>query len=100
MAILENIFGTNLANKPTDETFAYTLMAGAAASAISYLTATLDSTTPDVRRMLNAYTNEIIKEHEALATLSVSKGWFKPYESPIEQLQISVEHSKSMIQPK
>ncbi|MFZ5989559.1 MAG: spore coat protein [Bacillota bacterium] len=96
-SIIENIFGGNGVSKPTDETMVYSLMAGAAAAATAYLTATLDSTTPEVKRLLNDYTNQVILGHEALTTLAINKGWYLPYEAPIKQLQISLENSQEIM---
>lgn len=93
-SILENIFGQNM-SKPTDETIAYNLMAGAAAAATAYLTATLDTVTPELRRLLNDYTNQIILQHGTLTKLAVEKGWFLPYETPMKQLQISLANTQS-----
>lgn len=92
-SILENIFGQNM-SKPTDETIAYNLMAGAAAAATAYLTATLDTVTPELRRLLNDYTNQIILQHGTLTKLAVEKGWFLPYETPMKQLQISLANTQ------
>ncbi|GAE89295.1 spore coat protein [Acetivibrio straminisolvens] len=96
-SILENIFGGN-ANKPTDETIAYSLLAGAAAAATAYLTATLDTVTPELRRLLNDYTNQVILQHGALSKLAVEKRWFSPYESPIKQLETSISNAQSVIE--
>lgn len=97
---MASLFGSlfnNPANRPTDETIAFNLMAAKAASATAYLTATLDSITPEVRRILHDYTNQIVMEHETLSTLAINKGWFIPYESPMKQLQASFDHTRDLV---
>jgi len=84
-------------SKPTDETIAYNLMAGAAAAATAYLTATLDTVTPELRRLLNDYTNQIILQHGTLTKLRW-KRMVLPYETPMKQLQISLANTQSIIE--
>lgn len=99
-SIINNILGgagNKSSNRPTDETLIYSLMAATAAASTAYLTATLDASTPEVRRMLHDYTNQMVTHHEELTKLAVKKGWYLPYEAPLKQLQISYNNTQDVI---
>ena len=95
-SIMENIFGT-VTNKSADETLAYSAMSAAASSSLAYLGATLESTTPEVRRIFSEYTTQSVMSHEAITGLCIKKGWLSPYETPINQLGSTYTESQSVI---
>jgi spore coat protein CotF len=72
-----------------DATLGLNAMNAAAASAGAYLTATLEATTPEVRRLFGEYLNQSLMAHETLTGLAVKRNWLKPYESAEDQLKIS-----------
>lgn len=95
--IMENIFG-KVTNKSADETLAFSAMSTAAASAATYLGATLEATTPEVRRLFSEYTTQSVMSHEAITALSIKKGWISPYETPSTQLQTSYQQSQEVLE--
>ncbi len=94
--LLNSIFGSTI-NKSADETMAFNAMAGAAGKAQAYLAATLEATTPEVRRLFSEYTTQSVMGHEALTALSLKKGWVHPYDEPTKQLQTSFQQSRSIV---
>jgi len=95
-SFIGSIFGTQ-ADKSADETIGLNAMSAAAASATAYLTATLEATTPEVRRLFSEYTTQSVLGHEALMALAVKKGWLRPYDTPAQQLQETVQQSHSVL---
>jgi spore coat protein CotF len=87
---------SNASNQSADNTIALNAMAAAAASCTAYLTATLEATTPEVRRLFSEYTTQSVIGHEAITALSIKKGWMSPDDSPTKQLQTSVNESVSV----
>jgi hypothetical protein len=73
------------------------IVAAVKASAMAYLTATLESATPELRRLYGEYMAQSITGHESLIQLSVNKGWYKPYDAPENQLQASFSQSQQVI---
>jgi spore coat protein CotF len=95
-SILGNIFGATT-DKSADETLAFNAIASTAASANAYLAATLEATTPEVRRLFAEYTTQSVMANEVLNNLAIKKGWVSPYETPVNQLQSSVKNSQLAI---
>lgn len=94
--LMGSFFG-NTANKSADETMAATAINGANTSATAYLAATLDSTTPEVRRLFSEYCMQSITGQEVLVGLAIKKGWNSPYDTPVSQLESSVQQSQSVL---
>jgi len=88
-------FFSSATDKSPDETIALTSMAGAAGAAAAYLGATLEATTPEVRRLFSEYCTQSVLGHEALTALSIAKNWYNPNAGPEQQLQTSVSKSRS-----
>ena len=97
MANLIGNFFESSTNRPADETLAKSTMGAAAATAQAYLTATLTSTTPEVRRLFSEYTTEAMIGHESITSLCLAKGWIKPYDAPQTQLKTSIDQSQQII---
>jgi len=95
-SIIGSIFGTQ-ADKSADETLGFNAMSAAAASATAYLAATLEATTPEVRRLFSEYTTQNVLGHEAIMAFAVQKGWVKPYDAPAQQLQETVQQSQAAL---
>lgn len=94
MANLMGSFFGNTTNKSPDETIAMTSMAGAAAASAAYLGATLEATTPEVRRLFSEYTTQSVMSHGAITALAITKRWYNPNEGPEQQLQSSIAKSR------
>jgi spore coat protein CotF len=95
-SIVESIFkdttGTNL-----DATLGMNAVNAASASSGAYLTATLEATTPEVRRLFSEYLSQAVIGQEGLVNLALQRGWLRPYESPESQLKMSYQESESVI---
>jgi len=88
-------FFSNTTDKSPDETIALTSMAGAAGSAAAYLGATLEATTPEVRRLFSEYCTQSVMGHGTITGLAMTKRWYNPNANPAEQLQASVSKSQT-----
>ena len=55
--------------------------------------ATLVSATPEVQRMFSEFLTQSIMSHESLTNLAIKKGWYKPYQSPDEQITQAYEQA-------
>ncbi len=97
MSNLINRFFGAAADQPADQTFSYSLMASAAAGAQGYLAATLIATTPELRSILSSFVSQKVMEHEALASLMISRNWMNPYDEPNKQLEASFHQSQSIL---
>ena len=95
-SFMDNMFKTTT-NKSSDENVAFFSLAGLAASSTAYLAATLEASTPEIRRLFSEYTTQNVMAHGALTEFVINKGWYVPYESPDMQLQSSIDVSQSVI---
>lgn len=84
--IISNFFSQST-DRSADETLAYTSMASAAAAAGTYLAATLQATTPELRAILSGLLSQKILEHETLTSYVINKGMMNPYDDPRKQLE-------------
>jgi spore coat protein CotF len=96
---LSNWF-SNDTNQSADSTIALNSISATAASASSYLMATLEATTPEVRRLFSEYTTQSVLANEAITALAVTKNWMNPYQLPVTQLQESVTQSSNVLENK
>jgi spore coat protein CotF len=94
-SLLGAIFGD--VSMPKDSVIANDMLAGAKAGAAAYLAASLESATPEVRRLFSQYSAQIAQGHEALTELAVKKGWYKPYDAPADQLQETFHQSQGVL---
>lgn len=101
-SILETIFNPADATGISDinKTLALNSIGTAAASAGAYLTATLEATTPEVRRLFGEYLTQCLLAHETITGLAIKRDWIKPYESPEIQLSTSYQESEKALSGK
>lgn len=92
----DDLFGST-ANTSADSTIALNSISATANAASAYLLATLESTTPEVRRLFSEYTTQSVMANENLMELAVNKNWMNPYQCPETQLQQSLSQSSSVI---
>jgi spore coat protein CotF len=95
-SLINTLLGKENAQQ-SDQVIANSALAAVKASAMAYLTATLESATPELRRLYGEYMAQSITGHESLIQLSVNKGWYKPYDAPENQLQASFSQSQQVI---
>ena len=98
MASLVGNFFQNMADASADETLALSALGGAAASAGAYLNATLQATTPEVRRLFADYLLQTITGQEALIGLALKEGWIAPYENQENQIQIAYSQAQNILE--
>ena len=99
MGFMDQVFGGNTqnGNRSIDETLALNSKAGIAAAANAYLTATLEATTPEVRRLFSDMAAQCVIGQESLVELSLERGWVKPYDAPINQLNTTLQQSSDIV---
>jgi spore coat protein CotF len=95
-ALLNMLLGKENAQQ-SDQVIANTGLAAAKSAASAYLLATLESATPELRRLYGEYLNQAIAGHATLLKLAVEKGWYKPYDAPESQLQMSFQQSQQLL---
>ena len=80
-----------------DKYFALNMLGGSKASAQAYLTATLESATPEIRHLYSGFCTQITQAHEAMTALCIEKGWYHAYGQPVDQLKQSINDSMNVI---
>jgi spore coat protein CotF len=95
-SLMGSFFGQET-NKSADETMAVNGLGVLSASALAYFAATLESVTPEVRRLFNDYCSQNLMAQEALNALALKKGWIIPYEKSQTQLENSINESMSVL---
>jgi spore coat protein CotF len=93
VSLLQNLMGTP-GTKLNDEVIANDALMGMKGGAVAYLGATLESATPEVRRMYSEYLSQLVMAHEAMTGLAVKKGWYHPYLNTEEQLKQTYQQSE------
>jgi spore coat protein CotF len=81
----------------SNEVIANTALAATKANATAYFAASMESATPEVRRLYEEYMAQAMASHGALTQLAVTKGWYKPYDLPENQLKMTYDQSQQMI---
>ncbi|MGI6113789.1 MAG: spore coat protein [Mahellales bacterium] len=80
-----------------DQVIAMDMLAGAKGGASAYLTAALEASTPEVKRMYSEYVTQYLMAHQSITELCIKNGWYKPYEQPDTQLAQAYSFSKELI---
>lgn len=96
MAITDILTGGNMSldDKVISDSI---LMAGKGASTM-YLNAILESSTPELRSIYSQGLGEILNGHAAATAIAVNNGWYKPYDSPDQQLADTFKQTVSSVQ--
>ena len=86
--MMKNLINTVLGSDAhlSDEMLANISLQGAKGTSAAYLTATLESATPEVRRMFSEFLTQSVMSHDSLTNMAIKKGWYKPYQNPDEQV--------------
>ncbi|MFZ5643625.1 MAG: spore coat protein [Bacillota bacterium] len=95
--LFQNLMGNESDFKINDQVIGNDSLMGLKGSAMAYLGATLESVTPEVRRMYSDFLTETVLAHEAMTALTVKKGWYKPYLAPEEQITETYKQSEWVI---
>lgn len=80
-----------------DEIIASDMLAGAKGGANAYLNAALAAPTPELRAMYSSSLTQVLTGYNALADLSINRGWEKPYNDPVQQLSEAFAKSKTTV---
>lgn len=96
-SIIGSMF-SNATDMSSDKVIAYNASAGAATAAQAYMSATIVSTTPEIRRLFSEYMTQSLMGHEALMGLMVKNEWTKPYDTASSQLQNALQQSQPVVQ--
>ncbi|MGI5920529.1 MAG: spore coat protein [Syntrophomonadaceae bacterium] len=97
MANLIGQFFNDITDQSLDQTLSLSAMATAAAGAQLYLSATLASTTPELRAVLAGFVAQKTAEHEAITNYIMNRGWMNPYDDPTKQLETCYQESQSVL---
>jgi len=96
MGMMKNFFGDD--SLTDDKYIALNLLGGGKASAAAYLSATLESATPELRHLYSGFCTSITQSHEALTALAIEKGWYSAYGEPKTTLKEVVHDSMKITQ--
>lgn len=95
MSILDNI--TRNVSNISDEVICNDMLMGSKGAAAMYLSAILESATPELKSMYSGSLNQILEGHAATTAIAVNHDWYKPYEKPEQQLADAYKDSVSII---
>ncbi|MDF2674098.1 MAG: hypothetical protein K0R09_2366 [Clostridiales bacterium] len=96
-SLINNILGNDKnALQMGNEVIVMDMLSGTKAAASAYLTAALESATPELKAMYSSSVNEMLKAHSELTNLAVEKKWYKPYDKPEQQLADVYKQSVSI----
>ncbi|KUO52895.1 MAG: hypothetical protein APF76_14820 [Desulfitibacter sp. BRH_c19] len=80
--------------KLSDKVIVNDALMGLKGLSTGYLGATLESCTPEVRRLHSEYLTQSVLAHEGLTALAIKKGWYQPYNHPEEQISQAIQDSQ------
>lgn len=95
MGLMKNFFGDD--SLTDDKYLALSMMGSAKFAAASYLAATLEAATPEIRHLYSGFCTQITQAHEGMTSLAVQKGWYSAYGEPKAQLQEVIKDSMKVI---
>ncbi|MDD2554413.1 MAG: spore coat protein [Desulfotomaculaceae bacterium] len=81
-----------------NEIIANDALAGTKAAAAAYLAASLEAATPEVKSLFFNNVTQLTQGHQAMIELALKKGWYKPYQTPTEQLKETFTYSQTFTQ--
>lgn len=97
MEIMKNFFGDD--SLTDDKYIALNMLGSGKASATAYLSATLESATPEIRHLYSNFCTQVTQSHEALTALTIERGWYPAYGEPKSTLKDVVHDSMKITQP-
>lgn len=98
MASFMGTFMGETGGKLNDSVIANDMLAGAKVTAAAYLAASLESATPEIKNLFFNNVTQMVQGHGALADLAIKKGWYKPYQTPADQLKETFSHSQAFVE--
>lgn len=91
-SLIGSIF-SGTTGESADKLIAYNAAYSAAANAQAYFTATLTTTTPELRAFLSSYCTQSLTGHQGIMEYMVQKKWVNPYDDPDSQLSRVAQES-------
>jgi spore coat protein CotF len=95
-SIINNIIG-NANTQMNDKTIVNDALMASKAAAGAYLTASLESATPELRTLYTSNLQQILQGHASMTDLAIAKDWYKAYDAPDQQLSDAIKHSENTI---
>ncbi|PKM83330.1 MAG: spore coat protein [Firmicutes bacterium HGW-Firmicutes-14] len=96
MGMMKNFFGDD--SLTDDKYVALNMLGSGKASATAYLSATLESATPEIRHLYSNFCTQLTQSHEALTALAIERGWYSAYGEPKSSLEEVVHDSMKIIE--
>jgi spore coat protein CotF len=96
MSLANNLF-QGVTGQNLDKVVGLNAMTAAAGSASAYFSATLQATTPEVRRLFSEYTTQSVIGHETITALCIQKNWIQPYDDPAKQLSVAYQQAQQSV---
>ena len=96
MSLANNLF-QGVTGQDLNKIIGMNAMTAAAGSASAYFSATLNATTPEVRRLFSEYTTQSVIGHETITALCIQKNWLQPYDDPTKQLSAAYQQAQQTL---
>lgn len=93
-SLMEALMGENT-GKLSNAIIANDMIVGTKAGATAYLAASLESATPEVKSLFFNNVTQMTQSHQSMTELALKKGWYKPYQPPVEQLTETFAYSQN-----
>ena len=97
MTVMSTI-GAATGMKPSDEVIAQGMVSAAKLKAISYCTALLETTTPELRHIFHTHLQNALAEHAQCSKLVIDRGWYKAQAAPQELVAQAVQQAQPVLQ--
>lgn len=98
MATVMGAIGEATGVKPDDSVIAMGAIGAAKLKAGFYLTALLESASPELRHLFQTHLQDTINEQHRWADLAIKKGWYKACGTPDDLLQDAYKKAQQALQ--
>jgi similar to spore coat protein len=89
--------GEAMGMKPDDRVIAEGLLTAAKLKATAYCAAVLETTNPDLRRLLTTHLTDALAEHERCTRLAIERGWYRAHASPEDLVSQSLQDARHVL---
>lgn len=80
-----------------DRIIAMDILASSIAAANALCAASTVAGNPDLKRLYKEFLQDALMGVDTLETYTADQGWIKPFASPDEQLQLTLEHADEVV---
>ncbi len=98
MSTVISAIGEAMGMKPEDRVIAEGLLTAAKLKAMAYCTAVLETTNPDLRRLLTTHLTDALAEHERCTRLAIERGWYKAHATPDELVGQALKDAREVLE--